>query len=198
MFVRLPVRVVIVVLALVCVFFPMRSAISQAARGSVSGELRDPSGSAIPDVQIKLTEVRTNQEYSAKANESGFYTFVNLMPGSYSLTVEAPGFKKLVQEGIQLATGEMLRVDAKLAIGSPSETVTVTSDAPLLRSESGSLGQVVSNRSVIELPLNGRNFLGLVGLAAGVANPPGSTTPRINGGRPRVNEYLYDGSRSPA
>jgi hypothetical protein len=193
MFVRLPVRVVIVVLALVCVFFPMRSAISQAARGSVSGELRDPSSSAIPDVQIKLTEVRTNQEYSAKANESGFYTFVNLMPGSYSLTVEAPGFKKLVQEGIQLATGEMLRVDAKLAIGSPSETVTVTSDAPLLRSESGSLGQVVSNRSVIELPLNGRNFLGLVGLAAGVANPPGSTTPRINGGRPRVNEYLYDG-----
>ena len=193
MFVRLPVRVVIVVLALVCVFFPMRSAISQAARGSVSGELRDPSGSAIPDVQIKLTEVRTNQEYSAKANESGFYTFVNLRPGSYSLTVEAPGFKKLVQEGIQLATGEMLRVDANLAIGSPSETVTVTSDAPLLRSESGSLGQVVSNRSIVELPLNGRNFLGLVGMAAGVANPPGSTTPRLNGGRPRTNEYLYDG-----
>ena len=193
MSVRLFVRVVIVVLALVCVFFPMRSAISQVASGSVSGELLDPSSSAIPDVQIKLTEVRTNQEYSAKANESGFYTFVNLMPGSYSLTVEAPGFKKLVQEGIQLATGEMLRVDAKLTIGSPGETVTVTSDAPLLRSESGSLGQVVSNRSVVELPLNGRNFLGLVGLAAGVANPPGSTTPRLNGGRPRTNEYLYDG-----
>ena len=193
MSVRLFVRVVIVVLALVCVFFPMRSAISQVASGSVSGELLDPSSSAIPDVQIKLTEVRTNQEYSAKANESGFYTFVNLMPGSYSLTVEAPGFKKLVQEGIQLATGEMLRVDAKLTIGSPGETVTVTSDAPLLRSESGSLGQVVSNRSIVELPLNGRNFLGLVGLAAGVANPPGSTTPRLNGGRPRTNEYLYDG-----
>ncbi len=193
MFVRLPMRVMIVTLALICVFFPMRSAISQAARGNISGELRDPSGSAILNVQIKLTEVRTNQEYSEKADESGFYAFVNLMPGSYSLTVEAPGFKRFVQEGIQLATGEMLRVDASLAIGSPSETMTVTSDAPLLRSESGSLGQVVGSRSIVELPLNGRNFLGLVGLAAGVANSPGSTTPRINGGRPRTNEYLYDG-----
>jgi hypothetical protein len=144
-------------------------------------------------VQITLTEVRTNQEYAEKTDESGLYTFVNLMPGLYRLAIQADGFKGFAQEGIQLATGEMLRVDANPTIGSPNDTITVTSDAPLLRSESGSLGQVVSNRSIIELPLNGRNFLGLVGLSAGVANAPGSTTPRLNGGRPRTNEYLYDG-----
>ena len=172
---------------------PIQSAYSQAARGSISGEVHDPSGSVIPNVQVKVVESRTNQESLGTTDKEGFYTILNLLPGSYNLTVEVSGFKRFIQEGIQLATGEKLRVDAGLTVGNISESVTVNSDAPLLRSESGSLGQVVSNRDIIELPLNGRNFLGLMGLAAGVANPPGGTTPRINGGRPRTNEYLYDG-----
>jgi hypothetical protein len=184
----------VVMLFFTFILFPSKFAGSQAARGTISGEVRDPSAAVIPDAKITLTEIRTNQEYSAKTDESGFYAIINLAPGSYTLAAQAKDFKRFVQEGIQLATGESIRVDPTLMVGSPSENVTVTSDAPLLRSESGSLGQVVSNRSIIELPLNGRNFLGLVGLAAGVANPPGgSTTPRINGGRPRTNEYLYDG-----
>jgi hypothetical protein len=166
---------------------------SQAARGSIGGSAHDPSGSVISNAKIKLINIHTNQEFLGKTDEDGFYTILNLMPGSYRLTVEAEGFKRFAQDGIQLATGEKLRVDAGLTVGNLSESITVTSDAPLLRTESGSLGQVVSNRSIIELPLNGRNFLGLVGLAAGVANPPASTTPRFNGGRPRTNEYLYDG-----
>jgi hypothetical protein len=128
-----------------------------------------------------------------KTDDKGIYSIMNLRPGTYSLTVEAGGFKRYTQEGFELATGEKLRVDAALTVGAVSESVTVTLAAPLLRTEDGSLGQVISNRTIIELPLNGRNFLGLVGLATGVANPPNSTTPRLNGGRPRTNEYLYDG-----
>jgi hypothetical protein len=165
----------------------------QAAKGSIRGEVHDPSGALVPNIAVKLVEVRTNQEYQGKTDENGLYAMLNLAPGSYRLVVEAEGFKKYAREGIELATGEKLRVDASLTIGDASVSIVVTSDAPLLRTEDGSLGQVIGNRTIIELPLNGRNFLGLVGLAAGVANPPGSTTPRISGGRPRVNEYLYDG-----
>jgi hypothetical protein len=188
------IHLIALILSFNFIFFPAPFADSQAARGTISGEVRDPSTSVVPNAKITLIEIRTNQGYSTKTDESGFYAIINLAPGSYTLAAEAKDFKRFVQEGIQLATGESIRVDPSLAVGSPSESITVNSDASLLRSESGSLGQVVSNRSIIELPLNGRNFLGLVGLAAGVASPPGgSTTPRINGGRPRTNEYLYDG-----
>jgi hypothetical protein len=173
---------------------PIRFTHAQAAKGAISGEVRDPSGSIVPNGHIRLTEIRTNQKYSTRTDGSGFYAIINLAPGAYTLAVEANGFKRFTQQGIHLATGESIRVDAALTIGNLSESIIITAEAPLLRSESGSLGQVVSNRSIIELPLNGRNFLGLVGLASGVANPPGgSTTPRMNGGRPRTNEYLYDG-----
>ncbi|HEX2341821.1 MAG TPA: hypothetical protein VHI98_15200 [Vicinamibacterales bacterium] len=74
-----------------------------------------------------------------------------------------------------------------------AEAITVTGDASLLRSETAALGQVVDNRKVVDLPLNGRSFVTLAGLAPGVALPPGSSLPRINGGRPRTNEYLFDG-----
>ena len=172
---------------------PIQLAYSQAARGSIGGEVRDPSGAVIADGRIRLVEIRTNQEYAAKTDKSGFYTIVNLLPGSYRLIVEAEGFKRFTQEGIRLTTGEKMRADANLAVGSPSETFTVTSDVPLLRSETGSLGQLVDNRKITDLPLNGRSFISLVGLSSGVALPPGTAFPRINGGRPRTNEYLYDG-----
>ncbi len=106
-----------------------------------------------------------------------------------------PGGEKLplTSQGIQLATGEKVRVDPSLTVGSPDETVTVTSDALLLRSETGSLGQLVDNRKITDLPLNGRSFISLVSVSSGVTLPPGTAFPRINGGRSRTNEYLYDG-----
>ena len=98
-----------------------------------------------------------------------------------------------MREGVQLATGERVRVDLTLAVGTFSEATTVIADASLLQTESSSLGEVIGNRSVVQLPLNGRSYLPLVALVPGVALPPGSAFPRLNGGRPRVNEYLYDG-----
>jgi hypothetical protein len=108
--------------------------------------------------------------------------------------VELPGFKTLVREGIGLATGERVTLNLQLEIGSVAETITVHADAPLLRDTAG-LGHVIDNRKIVELPLNGRSFVALAALAPGVAvpPPPAAPLPRINGGRPRTNEYLFDG-----
>jgi len=98
---------------------------------------------------------------------------------------------------VQLATGERTRLDITLEPGQLSESITIIEDASPLRTESGSLGQVINNRKIVDIPLNGRNFLSMVSLSAGVAQPPPTTAgpsfPRINGGRPRTNEYLFDG-----
>ena len=105
------------------------------------------------------------------------------------------GFRPLAREGIRLATGETRRLDMQLEVGALTEAITVTEDAPLLRSETSGLGHVVENRRIVDLPLNGRSFITLASLVPGVAlpPPPAAPLPRINGGRPRTNEYLFDG-----
>jgi hypothetical protein len=165
----------------------------QAGHAELTGEIRDQSGAVIPDAKITLTRVESNQSHASAAGQSGVYTLTGLKPGTYTLSVEAQGFKRLVREGVQLATGERIRLDFELSPGGVNESVTVTGDALLLRTETGSLGQVISNRKIVDLPLNGRTFVSLVALAPGVALPPASFFPRINGGRPRTNEYLFDG-----
>src|SRR4029077_18212008 len=89
---------------------------------------------------------------------------------------------------------ERIRVDVKLEIGDAAERVVVSADAPPLRTDSAMMGQAIKTQTITALPLNGRTYLNLVGLAPGVAQPPGPNQfPRLNGGRPRTNEYLYDG-----
>ena len=92
-----------------------------------------------------------------------------------------------------MATGEKARIDFDLSVGGLQEQVTVVGDAPIVRVETASLGTVVENEQVVQLPLNGRLFITLATIAPGVALPPNSVLPRINGGRPRTNEYLFDG-----
>ena len=172
-------------------FIPVANA--QVGQAELTGEVRDPSAAIVSSAKVTVTEMQTNQSYTATTDQAGVYDFGYLKPGVYTLTAEAQGFKRFVREGIQLATGELIRLDAVLVLGSESEIVTVTENASLLRTESGTLGQVISNQKIVDLPLNGRNFIPLVALVPGVALPPGSSFPRINGGRPRVNEYLFDG-----
>jgi hypothetical protein len=170
---------------------------AQAGRSEITGVIHDQSGALIEQGRILVTELSTSQVLTSTIGEAGTFTITNLKPGQYTVTVEVQGFKTLVQSGVQLATGERVRLDIALQPGQLSESVTVSEDASPLRTESGSLGQVVNNRKILDLPLNGRNFLSLVSLSAGVAQPPptsaGPSFPRINGGRPRTNEYLFDG-----
>ena len=168
----------------------------QAAKSELIGEVRDQNGARVPNAKVNVTDAATGQT-SSKLSEDGSFIMTNLKPGIYNVSIEADGFKQSVREGVRLATGERVRLDFTLDPGAVTELVTVVQDASLLRTESGGLGQVISNRKIVDIPLNGRNFLSLVTLSAGVAQPPPTTAgpsfPRINGGRPRTNEYLFDG-----
>src|ERR1044072_9472080 len=168
----------------------------QAAKSELVGEVRDQNGALVQNAKLTLTEVATGQK-SSKVSSDGAFIITNLKPGIYNSAVEADGFKQSVREGVRLATGERVRLEVTLDPGAITELVTVVQDASLLRTESGGLGQVVSNRKIVDIPINGRNFLSLVTLSAGVAQAPpttaGPSLPRINGGRPRTNEYLFDG-----
>lgn len=170
---------------------------AQAGQSELTGSVTDANGAAISAAQIVLTETATGQTTETQTDGGGVFIFTNVKPGIYSITFTAANFNTLIREGVTLTTGERIRADQTLAVAAGQETVTINSDAPLLRSETGSLGQVIDNRKVIDLPLNGRSFFSLVGLAAGVAQPPrtteGASLPRINGGRPRTNEYIFDG-----
>lgn len=170
---------------------------AQAGQSEVTGEVRDQAGAAVAQARVTAAEVSTGQSFTSTTGDGGVYAITNLKPGAYTIAVEAAGFKRLTREGVQLVTGERVRVDATLEPGAVSESVTVNAGASLLRTESGSLGQVIPNRKIVDIPLNGRNFLSLVALSPGVGQPPPTTAgpsfPRINGGRPRTNEYLFDG-----
>jgi hypothetical protein len=166
---------------------------AQVGAAALTGVVWDPAGAVVPGATVTVTAISTNRSRLTVTGSDGRYSLPGLASGTYRIHVELNGFKPLTREGLSLATGETVRVDLSLTPGAVSEAITVTADAPLLRSEASGLGQVVDNKKVVDLPLNGRSFISLAGLAPGVALPPNSAFPRINGGRPRANEYLFDG-----
>src|SRR4051812_23251556 len=170
-------------------------ALAQIGAGSMAGRVVDQGGAAVPGAIVTAVAVDTNQSRTAVTRGRGDYVIPALAPGVYRVRVELSGFRTLVREGLRLVTGETVRLDLQIELGGVTEAVTVTGDAPLIRSETSGLGQVVDNRKLVDLPLNGRSFISLAGLAPGVAllPAPAAPLPRINGGRPRTNEYLFDG-----
>ena len=165
----------------------------QVAAAQITGSVVDSRGIAVSGASITLTEIDTGSEIRAVTEAGGTYAAFPVKPGLYRVTVEAAGFQRVVREGVRMATGERVPLNFNLAVGARDESVTVIGDVPLLRDASANLGQVIDEDKIVELPLNGRSFITLSQLAPGVALPPNSTLPRINGGRPRTNEYLYDG-----
>jgi hypothetical protein len=170
---------------------------STQARAQVAGELRgrvlDPSGAGVANAQVELTAGSTNLKQSTVSTSSGDYVFTHLNPGSYRVQVIAQGFDQLSRDGITVITGQTATADLTLHVGNEKQTVTVTGDAPLLQSSTSNIETNIPGHVVISMPLNARNFVQLATQAPGVALPPGTVLPRINGGRPRTNEYLYDG-----
>ncbi len=166
---------------------------AQVAGGELTGVITDPAGAAVRGATVTVTAVATNREHIVVSNADGVYTAPSLAPGRYRVDVSLAGFKPIRREGIRLTVGETARLDFALAVGDVREQVTVTADTPMLRTETASLGSVIEHEQVVQLPLNGRTFMTLAALAPGVALPPNSQLPRINGGRPRTNEYLFDG-----
>jgi hypothetical protein len=168
---------------------------AQIGAGAVAGHVVDQAGAPVPGATVTMTAVATGAARTTFTSTEGTYVVAGLSPGPYRVRVELAGFRPLTRAGVQLATGETVRLDLQIEIGGIAEAVTVTADAPLLRSESSGLGHVVDNRKIVDLPLNDRSFISLATLVPGVAvpPPPAAPLPRINGGRPRTNEYLFDG-----
>ena len=176
-----------------CIVASVSPLLGQVAAGEITGVLKDPGGAAVAGATVTLTNVATNLQRVIVSSGDGVFTAPSLAPGEYRVDVALSGFKPLRRAGIRLATGEKARIDFNLSVGDVREQVTVTADAPIVRADTASLGTVVEQEQIVQLPLNGRTFITLAALAPGVALPPSSQLPRINGGRPRTNEYLFDG-----
>ncbi|MBV9033296.1 MAG: TonB-dependent receptor, partial [Acidobacteriaceae bacterium] len=181
---------------------------AQTTTGSVEGRITDPSGAAVTKAAVMLTNTATNQTMDTTSEEAGDYTFPLVAPGNYRLTVTVNGFRKFDRE-FTLGVAQRARVDVGLIVGNPSETVEVSEKAVLLEADSSSLGQVINNRQVVDLPLNGRNpfalaaltpgFVGLGGFGIGLTRGRGAVVAagannfQANGGITASNEILLDG-----
>ncbi len=133
--------------------------------GEVTGRVTDPSGAVIPGASVTLTNVNTNAVRKVVTTEAGAYTFPSIAPGFYRLRTELAGFKVAVSEPFEVQVQQVVRLDMVLQLGQVSETVEVAATADLLQAENATLGAVVENKIITDLPLNGRSYLGLVAMA---------------------------------
>ena len=171
--------------------------------GEIGGIVRDPAGAVVVNAAITAVENTTQLKYAAKTNASGEYLLAQLPVGRYTLTVNLDGFKEIVQPDVELHAGDRLRQAFALELGEQSETLTVSVLPGLLQVESAAIRDTIEQQQVIDLPLKGRNFIDLVGLAPGVTNPPAGTRGSalqqtgsvfgILGQRSGHNLYLVDG-----
>ncbi len=172
--------------------FATSAAMAQIAAG-VQGRVADGSGAGVARATVVLTEDSTSFRQQTTSSASGDYGFSQLNPGSYRLEVTASGFERLSRTGVTATVGQTASVDLTLTIGAEQQSVSVDADAPLLQAAESDIETHIPGATVVAIPLNSRNFINLASLAPGVSLPPGTVLPRINGGRPRTNEYLYDG-----
>lgn len=143
-------------------------AFSQAVNATLLGTITDASGAAITKAQVVIIETNTGIVKTAQANDSGNYTFPDLPPGKYSVTVEHPGFKKEARREIDVVVNSTTRVDLQLAPGSVSETVEVTGAPPLLQTDRSDIGRSMDARMVEDLAMGvNRNFQVLLDLVPG-------------------------------
>jgi outer membrane receptor protein involved in Fe transport len=179
-------------------------ALHAQGNGTIHGTVVDPTGSATPDAKVValLEERGTVREITA--SREGDYIFPSLPVGTYTITVQAQGFKMFRRSGVTLTTEQNVRIDVQLEVGNVSESVTVSAEAPLVDSRSSVIGTLIDSRRVTDLPLNGRNIIGLAALlpgATGIAAPQTFTGDRsgptlnISGSRGNQNLFLFDGQQ---
>jgi outer membrane receptor protein involved in Fe transport len=181
------------------------------ATGGITGVVTDESGAVLPGATVQATSQATGLQRSATTGTDGFYALPLLPPGVYSVAASLTGFAPLTREGVRVTVAETARVDLGLKVGQVAETVVVQSDAPLVETTNATLGIVIDEKKVVDLPLNGRNFTQLGTLIPGVVAPPlglggqaGDATPggfgattagfNVNGMRNQSNNFLIDGA----
>lgn len=144
-------------------------AVAQYTSQRIAGFVRDPSGSAVPNVPVSVRNVATGQVRTAPTNENGRYVIGPLAIGEYEVLVEAPGFKKFVQKQVAVTVNETTTVDISLEVGDAADSITVSADAVQVESNSGEIGRLVTGTQAAKLQLNGRNFAQLLSLLPGVS-----------------------------
>src|SRR6266568_576103 len=174
------------------------------AVAEVQGQVSDVSGAVVPGAQIRMTQIATHYVRNTSAGVDGAYSFPNLPVGPYMLEVAAEGFKTHVQSGIVLQVGSGVQVNVTLQVGSVAENVKVTASANMVETRTNSVAQVIDERRISELPLNGRQVTDLI-VISGAATPtpnanmissknyPSSTTMSVAGGQGNGTNYLLDG-----
>jgi hypothetical protein len=175
--------------------------------GGITGVVTDPSGAVIPNASVMVTNTATNVARTTTANADGLYFFPDLIPGTYNVRVAAGGFDTVVKQNIVLQVQQTARIDFTLKVGQATETVEVAANAALLTTENATVGTVIEEQRIIELPLNGRSYLSLVALSPNVTTgfvpaaqaagrlggSRGALTIAVTGGRSTWENYTLDG-----
>lgn len=195
---RTGIRAICTALFLGCILFTARQALAQLDQGTITGVVQDQTGAVVPGAKVTLTDTDTGLVLQSQSNASGIYTFSPIKIGHYSVSASAPGFKTTTQLHLQLNVQERLNAVLTLPPGTVSQTVTVSTAPPLLQTQQGSVSQVVSTRAINNTPLNGRNWIYIAQLTAGVAPAVGSRGAGTgdfvaNGQRAAQNNFILDG-----
>jgi hypothetical protein len=188
------------------VFAAQFPALAQEARGTLLGRVSDPSEAVIAGAKVEAINVDTGVRFSSVTSSTGDYVFPLLIPGSYSVTVENPGFKKYTRTGIVVRVNDQMTINVTLEVGQASQTVEVQADSPLLDTSAASIGHVVDSRTIMELPLKDGMVLTMATLVPGVIFTPESagyvrpfdtgspSTMSIDGTRSGSNQFMMDGA----
>lgn len=178
------------------------SLLAQSDRGTITGTVSDTSGSLIPNVAVTAVNPETGTEFKTQTTDTGNYTIPSVPAGVYNISVEIAGFRRYEQQGVRVQVAQVSRVDVAMQVGTTTESIVVTADAPLLRTENAALSTTVGREQLNELPLNFaigagavRNPLSFVQLAPG-ASISGWNTIRVNGAPSGTFKIIFEGQDS--
>ncbi len=176
---------------------------AQATWGAISGYVTDPSGGAVPGANVTVTEARTGIVTKGVTDAAGLYNITHLNPGEYTVTVEASGFKRFIQEHVSLQVDATVRIDVKLELGAVTQEVSVTSAPPMLKSEKTDVSRNINQQTIEALPVQGHNLTKLFDIVPGAVEnylqigegetPSGATSVTVNGMWFGANDYVIDG-----
>ena len=169
---------------------------AQLETARITGTVTDESGAIIPGAQVTVVHLETNRRIAASTGQDGRYLSALLPVGSYRVEVESSGFKHAVRTGVTIEVQQTAVVDFRLEVGSVSERVEVAARAPLLNTVEGTQGQVIENKRIVDLPLNGRDYTQLALLSSGTAQPlVGGRFGGFSAGGQRAsqNNFVLDG-----
>jgi hypothetical protein len=192
-------RTLLRILAFVLCALPMRG--QTANTGAIAGTVIDPTGALVPGAAVVVNSLATGEERDVTTNADGNFSVPFLTPGNYDLTIRVSGFEPLILKGVHVQITEVSRLKVQLTIGGAKEQITVSAKPPLLQTENATLGRVIDQETIVDLPLVDRNYTEILGLTAGINTDvvdatqlgAGSQEIRTNGARSGDNNFMFNG-----